>query len=93
MTRDQKHQKEFDERLAAGKIHEEPVVEIVWPELGTTWVDRVVPNRTLTVTKIQATDRAERNVIGIVRDGLIPDHRHEQYSCSMRTFEMVWRKL
>lgn len=89
--RDQQHQRDFDERLAAGKIREEKPAEISWPAVNSVWTDRHVPNRTLLVLEIQRESTLGRNVIGTVRDGLLA-HKGSDYSCSMMTFETIWRE-
>lgn len=63
--------------------------ELPVPFVGSNWRDYKYPDRMLTVTRIQVPDYLDRNVVGHVRWRGVGF----AYSCSLKTFQVIWRPL
>lgn len=74
------------------------VGDVVYPEVGTRWVDNQDDSRTLTVEVVEPGDRLGREIRGLLNAATrvaAADSRAIDlpYATDIRTFNGVWRRL
>lgn len=58
--------------------------DVVWPEVGSVWVDIKNANRRLTITDVRRKDPLGRQIVGRIGD--------QDYATDLVVFQLVWRE-